>query len=88
MPEDKKQEVKTSSDSQQDKDAVASIARREKFVTDMTALLKAQATVDTVKAAAAALQQEMATVHEQIRDLQYAISKVGQDMVAMIEGKK
>lgn len=88
MPEDKKQEVKTSSDSQQDKDAVASIARREKFVTDMTALLKAQATVDTVKAAAAALQQEMATVHEQIRDLQYAISKVGQDMVAMVEGKK
>lgn len=88
MPEDKKQEVKTSSDSQQDKDAVASIARREKFVADMTALLKAQATVDTVKAAAAALQQEMATVSQQIVDLQYAISKVGQDMVAMIEGKK
>ncbi len=81
MPDTKTTEV-------QDKDAAASIARREKFVADMTALLKAQATVDTVKAAATALQQEMATVHEQIRDLQYAISKVGQDMVAMVEGKK
>ncbi len=64
-----------------------SVARKEKFVTDMTSLLKSQASVADAKEALRALQYELAAVSQQISDLQYVIAKIGQDLLAQLESK-